>query len=492
MLLADASYVHSLLALETGKHRDALRHAKHCVHLNRRVWASLENRSSAQKKFSRSNGSDSEVDDLAVSVSNMSMQAKKAPIVLSITHESLKGVTFWSFVPSLFRGLSQLSNVFAHQGLFQESIYFAEQACKVAKAVEADSMILQNLSNRIEYWIQGGRADKASDLVEDGKHHVQRLGKTHELVRYESSIAQVQRALGESEEEMEAYDRAATVLSTITSPEFIQGLDRMASAEAAIVSQIAQMKIEEPAAKPKRRTRAAPPVRDRKTAAKPATKPAPKSIAQKTPVPTTNPEDECSQLLGLRGDILRRKAMALLVQEKLSTAAELLDEAATLQSGHVGIILQHSAKFKYLLLQAMKEISTDFTFNVLPESTISFPALARVDRKLSEPSESETAQFSSLQKGSARCPPLAKRGSKAAAKDDFVTILRKARDCVSEIQPMAIQAGSNSVLHQICSVLSHVTVLLSAASPGNTRGALHPLYAAYLTGKSINSIDIMV
>jgi separase len=58
-------------------------------------------------------------------------------LVVSNTHDALGGADFWFVVPALYRGLMQHSLVFANQGLFQEAIYVAEQAEKVALATQS-------------------------------------------------------------------------------------------------------------------------------------------------------------------------------------------------------------------------------------------------------------------------------------------------------------------------------------------------------------------
>ncbi|KAF3045482.1 hypothetical protein E8E12_007243 [Didymella heteroderae] len=56
-VLADACYVYSLLAASKGAHKEAARYAKQNVTLNRRMWAALESKISAQKALAESDAS---------------------------------------------------------------------------------------------------------------------------------------------------------------------------------------------------------------------------------------------------------------------------------------------------------------------------------------------------------------------------------------------------------------------------------------------------
>ena len=475
-VIANACYVYSLLALENGNFDGALRYAKRCVTLNRRVWATLENRTST-KRVSRPDSGDSEMEGLTEGLANLTNSVREVPVVMSITHDSLNGAAFWSFIPFLYRGLSHQSQVFAHQGMFQEAVYFAEQAYKVAAAVSSRSLRIDNLGRRADYWTQGGRADKAQDLLDSAKPSSS--DKNVALARYHCSAASVFHANDEFEKETGAYELAETLLHDLSIPSFIQQLDKIVSAEDALVDGISAMKLDANTTKKQPKT-----TRGRKPTAKAPARTAGKIAPPKSQIATST-RDECFRLSSLQGDVLCRKAMAMLLQDKLSAAAELLERAENLQNGHQGSILQQSSNFKRWLAQSMKEMSADFTFNVLPESTISFPALARTERKFSEGSSSRPEYLSPAHRASlmATSPVKGGRGKKST-KDDFAATLQRARQCVAEVYAVAIQTGSNSVVHQICRALGYVTVLLSATHATNTKVPLHPLYTAYLNGLS--------
>jgi separase len=123
-ILADASYVHSLLATATGSYKEAARHARQCVTLNRRIWAALESRANAKKTTADDTESDAEGSSRAAFDPLSSLRNDKGmPLIMSVTHDALGGPDFWSLVPVLYRALMQQSQIFAHQGLLHEAIY---------------------------------------------------------------------------------------------------------------------------------------------------------------------------------------------------------------------------------------------------------------------------------------------------------------------------------------------------------------------------------
>ncbi|KAF2814928.1 uncharacterized protein BDZ99DRAFT_434896 [Mytilinidion resinicola] len=469
LLLADASYVYSLFAMEIGRHDDALRYAKHCVTLNRRCWGTIENKSNA-KRAPFTGSTDAEMDGLTEGVANLSTSERDVPQAWSMTHESLSGTALWPHVPSIYRGLTHQSQVYAHQGMFQEAVFFADQAEKVASAVGAGSLLLDNITKRVQYWANGGRADKAQDVMAlaEPSFSQKHLG----LASFHLSSAAIYRATGEIDEEVEAYKNCESLLQVLSQDPFIHQLDRIVNAEDFLADQLSGMHLDVPE---KKSVKPARQPRGRRLAAKPPARTARKTPVARSPTPQPSTCEECTPLSQLHGDILRRKATAMLIQNKFTLAVELLEKAEAMQIGQHSALQHHLASFKRLVAQSMKDISTDFTFNTLPESTISFPALGRADRKLSE-----GARSSLLSPAARRTSVLAAsvRG-KGAAKEYFGVTLQKARDCLSEIHNMAYQIGANSIVNQVGRALSSVTVLLSAAHCGIIKGSLHPLYVAY-------------
>ncbi|KAL1632271.1 separin protein [Neofusicoccum ribis] len=478
-LLSEASHVYSLLSLSSGYPSEALAYAKQCVNLNRKIWLTVENRK-PRSDVSKTASSDSELDDVTNGVAKMAVQKNTAPAAMSMTHGALTGAAFWSFVPSIFRGLSQLANVFAHQGMLQEAVYFSEQASKVAAAVGAESFVVQNFSNTAQYYLESNRLDDASDCLAKADPSVSKLPSSIDLALYHTTSAQLRQLLEEDDEAVEKYDQANSIIQNLSDPVFIQSLEKLSSGEIEIVEKMSTMKLDEAPARA-RKTPA------KTTRAKKTTKAATKTTTRKTAtaVATSVPQkmaNECPPLEGLQASILCRKAALLLARDRLSEAVALIEKAAEMKLGQEAAVQHQTTRFRSLMSEAMREIAADFTFNALPESTISFPALSRGDRKLSEASQARPS-YLSIADTPSPVAPVAKKGTKGrkAPKEDFSALLKQARDCIAEVQSQAVHTSSTSAVQRVCSMLNEVTIFLSATIPKGVKGSLHPLYAAYLT-----------
>lgn len=508
-VLANACYVYSLLTASQGAHKEAARYAKQSVTLNRRMWAALESKINAQKALAENDASVLDAPSKLGTDLLASMRDDKGkPIVSSNTHDVLGGADFWFMVPSLYRGLMQHSQVFANQGLLQEAIYVAEQAEKVASATGSPSLMTDVASWQAACWAQSGRPDKAGPLLKAIEQPSDR--KTLSVAAYHSAIARVHHCTGDFDEEIASYGALEQLLEDLTSPAYIKSLGAIHPDLDSLASQIAGMsldaskpkatkapapaKVQKAAAKPPSRStsrsgaRSATGVRSRTGAAsaasasstsKAAPKGRPKSMIAAPSTETVSTADQCTTLHALQAEVLHRGALANLMQENLSAATTLIERVQDLQVGADRDVQHTWAKFKLMLAESAQQIAADFAFNTLPESTIAFPAIGSKDRRMSE--------GVLVKKATPPAPAKAKgtRGKKVAAvaKIDFTDTLRQAREHLLEVHALSATHGSNHLFQQVSNALGHITVLLSAVS--EARGSVHPLYAAYTSGKCL-------
>ncbi|KAF2823475.1 hypothetical protein CC86DRAFT_469265 [Ophiobolus disseminans] len=494
-IVADAAYVSSLLASITGDYKDASRHAKQCVTLNRRLWAALESRVNV-KKASSVEDAESSIDES--SKANFDPLAsmrndKGAPLVTSVTHEALNGADFWALVPALYQGLMQHSQVFAHQGLLHEAIYIAEQADKVACATKSPTLITDNAAWRADCWAQSGRPDKAKPILDSLAKDANR--KCLSVVGYQSAIARVHHWNGQYEDEITAYGTLDQLLQDLTSPTYIKALDRFVSDIDGLAEQMSQMTVDASVTQP---VKVATATRGRKPATKPAPRTASRSVSKPAPrarstvtagakkavvtkststssesMEVTSSAEQCSVLSSFQTSIKHRGVLANLLQEDLATATALLAQIEKLQGSLTQDISHVWATFKMLLAQSFKQIAENIAINTLPESTIAFPAVNLKERRSSEGATVKRAPLATL---------ATAKGSRAKkqVKEDFVDTLRTARDRLVEAHAASAMNGPNYMFQQVSMALGSVTVLLSAVSGTELGASLHPLYAAYM------------
>ncbi|KAE8824687.1 hypothetical protein PTNB85_09451 [Pyrenophora teres f. teres] len=484
-ILADASYVQSLLATSAGSYRQAARHARQCVTLNRRIWAALESRANA-RKMAAAEDIEPEAGTAFDPLSSV-RNDKGMPLVMSVTHDALSGPDFWSLVPALYRALMQQSQIFAHQGLLHEAIYVAEQAEKIASSTGSATLIIDNASWRADCWAQSGRPDKAESTLDTLNLASSR--KCLSTAGYHSAIARTHHWNNRYGEEIESYSRMEQLLTELSSPWYIRSLETFSPSVDALADQISSLALQPPASsKAKAGTRGRKPVvkaapkvvpkpvtnaRTRTTAAATA-KAVPKTTRQaRAPVvqETSSIADQCSALQILHASMRDRAILANILHDDLTKALELLGQAEELQTGLDQEVSHMWATFKARLAQSTKQIAEDFTVNTLPESTIAFPAFGLKESTLSEMATSKKGTIVPTKGGR----------TKKRSKEDFMDTLREARERLVEAHSLCATNGSNHLFRQTSMALGHVTVLMSAVCGSELPGSLHPLYAAYMS-----------
>ena len=486
-IMADASYVHSLYAAANGSFKEAARHARQSVALNRRLWAAFESKASVKKPITldeTQSNLDSSTRAAFDPLSSM-RNDKGVPLVMSVTHDALDGPEFWSLVPALYRALMQHSQVFAHQGLLHEAIYVAEQAEKVATAINSSTLITDNASWRADCWAQSGRTDKAETILNSLSHLASR--KSLSVAGYHSALARVHHFNGQFKEELASYDILAQLLGDLSAPEYIESLETFSPPIDALAKQMSSMSIDGTET-----AKAKPGTRGRKPAAKSTSRTAPKTstnarqkaataattkrkIVASTPAEPSGIAIQCSTLGILRAAMMDRGVLASILQDDLVHAFDLLGQAEKLQSGSSQEISHMWAAFKARFAQSIRQIAENITVNTLPDSTIAFPAIGLKEQSLSDnhPPKGNQVASSASSKGVR---------AKKQTKVDFLETLCDAREFLVKAHKLCASNGSNHLFQQISSALGHVTILLSAVVGTKLPGSLHPLYAAYMSG----------
>jgi len=488
-ILADACFVSSLLAVSNGNYKDAAKHAKQCVMLNRRVWSALEAKCNARRATELAHNETNGEGYVNANFDPLSSMRndKGVPLVVSNTHESLDGADFWTLVPSLYRGMMQHSLIFAHEGFLQEAVFVAEQAEKIVAATNSRSLILDNTSRRAELWAQSGRGDKAKTLLDS----IDLTVPYNHLAtaQYYSSIARMHHVNKDVDGELLAYETMETLLAKLVMPSYIATIDAFSPSVESLAKQMSAISLTNSESKDKKSTKStrgrkpATKVSSRttvKAAVKAPSKGGPKTVSktiQPTPPITSSVAEECLPLSNLQADVACRKALAILLQDNVSKAIELLEQAQAFEKNLDRNVTHLWASYKITLFQSMKELAKDFTFNSLQESTIAFPAISqREHTPLEGATEKRSVGVTSVTAKSTR--------NKQTANETFIATLREARERLVDTHALCFNTGSSHSFQQASYALSQVTVLLSAVSAGEVRGSLHPLYAAYMGGMS--------
>lgn len=484
-LIADAAYLHSQLAFARGQPDEALALAKRCVRLNYRAWSGLERQVASANKATQPDSHELDHSGLNESFSMLSVSACHAPAVMSSTHDSLRSPPFWSLVPTIYRGLALLSRLFVHQGMFLEAVYYTEQAQKIVDAVGAVPWIAQSLALNGAHWTRFGDLGKGETFLLQARDLSLRIDSGREPAIVYTHLANLHKIRRCWDEESSNYRLAGKVLSELTTTGCVESLEQASPAVSRLEEQMTKLALggDRPSGVATKKRQVQKPARDgiqhrRATLEKPA------AIAQDF-------ASQCVPLLRLRGDLLRQHAFSMILQRKMEDATLMLAEADELPKSQHGYIQQHLGTAKQLLVHALKDMSVDAVFCVLPDSTISFPAVTSAfsnkERQVYGRSPVKANKSSPPRKTAVKPGPRKTARAKTPILEDFKNVLCQARDSVSDIQTMAVQMSSTNTLHVISSVLRTVLMLLSAASAATAKSVVNPYFATYSTGRTTSS-----
>ncbi|KAL5335789.1 peptidase family C50-domain-containing protein [Aspergillus crustosus] len=434
-LVADVAYMSSRLAFAQGSIKDALYYAKLSVRLNCRIWAKVEKL--AQKKHDKAIYGDSS--ELEIVVEGM------AKLEVSKTSSNYsQGAPFWPHIGSHHSSLLNLASLSAHHGLFQDAIYYGEQALKINKSLNANVRLIESQAQLGSHWVLGGHLTEGQELLKSAKESSDELDNSIELVSVKMSLAVLYRAQGDYRNEYRAL-REAEKLTT----GFFESEPAQPSATSELEEKMDKLRIRpksrstrQPAATATRRTRSGT------------------TSARSTPKPPPNQGTalDSHMLSHVKSEILRQQAVCLRAQKEFEKASSLLTDARKFAVTRDSKISVHIGESEHLLADAIRHFATHAVYCVLPESTISLPSLQSPSRPASEASSGKSATRKT------RAPTRGTRSKAPPATEDFSVMLSKAGDCLNEIFHTATILGSTLDSHSASRLMSRISMLSHATA----------------------------
>ena len=485
-LLSEASYLASVHQFQRGYLQNALRHAKGCVSLNQRNWINLESkwRSKTQPTPNRH----SEINLSRPTTTKETENAQAPPMA----PESLNGAAFWTLVPSLVKCFSHLADILVHQGLFQESVHYLERAEKIACTVNADPHTLPIIDALTLLYARSNRLDKAKLCKEKATAISAKAQPSATLINHYLSVAQLYHSDRNFIDEMNTLELAIETFDTLSATSAAKLTAEITMEVESVTELLSDMVLGAKTNTKQKTTSTRKGTRIKKEGTISVVQ---KSDKQKREV-TAKQQDlvgstldtEQSRLDKLQGKIQRRKALCLLRQGRQDEASICLGRANATQSDFEANIEQRFSWFRKLLAQGMEELASDFTFNCLPESTISFPAAMLSTQPLVPLRQGRTVATSP------RKAKVVKKSSSAREKNpvpvtrrNFADTLFQARECLGEVYATALCRCSTWLIHQIYKSMCQITILLSAASSGTVKAVFQPCSVAFSLGKNSGS-----
>jgi separase len=450
-LVADAAFAQSRLSTAQGSMTQALFFAKLSVRLNCRIWAKVEKLAQKKQDKSLPAAASSDVEAVVEGVAKLDLSQNGASPDVSASY--IQGAPFWPHLGSHHTCLLNLATLSAHHGLFQDAIYYGEQALKIDKTLDANVRLVAAQTQLGCYWILGGHVDEGQSLLTSASESSKQIQTSVETVSLHMALASLYKVQGEHEKAFRLLQEADKAITAVTSSDATSITE--APDVAALEEKMEKLRVRSTRRTPStssaiatgRRTRA-------NSSASTATK---KASTPKTSLPDV----QSKSLLRLKGDVLRQQADCLRSLFDFDRSAQTLAEARQFATGRESKVSLEIGESGHLLADAIRNFASHAVYCVLPESTISLPSLM-------SPAKGEDTNMPAA-KPTARKTKASARGPRAKvqkASEDFSIMLSKASERLTSVFADATVLGSTLESHAASRLMSRISMLSHATTPG--------------------------
>ncbi|WPG98114.1 Hypothetical protein R9X50_00090000 [Acrodontium crateriforme] len=485
LLHGRAWLVHSNYLMSSGVRQEALSAAKRAARILNSVWSAMEHSSAPEEPQKRD---EHDISTITTGISKLRLKpvldASKSP---KAAGNNDTGAQFWPLLPLICKTLLHLSSLYIHHGLYLEADYYSNRAVQVSSSVGTSNFALRINTQRSLLLAMAGKLEDAEMCLEGCEQF--RL-EIPTLLNVNICIAKaaIRAREGSFDEAKELYGIAHSVIDTLKSPKFAQSIELIQHEEGLLENSWSSKSAEE-YDKPKSRTSRKPATTaPRSTSARSTTRVASRTATSRkinTTKAAAPPEADPPQsptksylLDKLKADLLMRKAIiSLRLGEEID---DLLSLIKPLCSTTFSTLSQRRLLSTSLMRKASTAMQSDFSLNVLQESTLSYPALLNTTRKASDQSQPKSSVILPSQ------GPVSKKIKSANARNgreatqiaSFGNILEAANECMIGISGASQKFCGTSIVHSEGSLLADITMLLSATGLSSMKSAQHPVRQA--------------
>ena len=481
-ITAEAYRVHSLLAAAEGQPSTALLLARLCVKNCHRSWAILERSQSRVDGAIRNGPIECENDPLVDGMSELSISASTGNT--STPHSMLFGVAFWTLVPRIVRGLNHLSLLFSYYGLYPEVRYYLQQGQRIAKAVEAASLDSQITALLGNYSIRSGGVDEGVLQVQQAEDLASGLPRDRHYASLQLFLATHYTKQGEWKAGECAIGVAETTIQNLVAKRFLDTLVHTRSTASTLEIDMGALTLQESKAKRSLQSRQRQPI---------LKKPKNKSVAQRDsskPPPSEAHAVDVLALYRLMGELNRWRINAKMSEGSIEAAASLLDDMYAGLCDQQDLVPQALLASRIRFRQGLEQFASDPVFCVIPESSISCPAIRtcngdRQDKQNKSSSPPKNRSGTSSKAATAKSAAKKNRPRSLSLAKDQMKLLRLAQDQISGVFGLAMTSSSTAIVHEVSDVLGKVLMVLSTVSSANSRTSISPGVLSYFLGESL-------
>lgn len=459
--LAQAALLASNLAFEMGDLDCAVLRAKQGVKISVRQWTALERLLGGDSSSPRATEGVPKIDLLTHTMSNMRISAGGGSKRLS-----RNGAAFWPFVQLHFEGFLHLSRLSAYCGNFQDAIYYAEQAKKVAEATSSDSLCKKAFATLAMHFAQAGDDDVSQVMVDRCTSSCGRIDYALGSLQVSMTIAGARLARDELTEGFRALEDAQKTISQI------QQTEQSYSPSKSAIKSLPARKAAQSACR---------------TARKASTRHLPSNSVVRggTDIDGKDMGNEVASSMAQMSILLQRQQAELhLLRSRFCMKAGASDDPGTSLAEAIPLARTAATDAWYYVLQAtvklgdaLRLLQSDAVYSVLAESTIAYPTRQRA---------SDVQDDGSGQRRPTTVMPsrsCKKVSNKRAARQDVLSepreLVRQARDILL-VASTTLPACSSTLADELSDLLTRAQLLSSLLSAG-------PAPSPYLIASQIHA-----
>jgi separase len=333
--------------------------------------------------------------------------------------------------------------------MYQETIYYAESAQKIAESTGSSLYRAQVLAWTGSIYHRAGKLTKALDF---GNEAFNELPED-----ISASRVQVACQLGGLFRDSGDEDKARELLQLAEETAQRLGDHRKVLSIQNEVKKTAPVAAKSRATAATRATRAA----TRTTRAKTAANPAPRTRKQEVIVKVQPSAAEVLKLpkdayqASLMASVILSRALGFISQKDWASALSTLEDARELPKLFGALSQEQVVTAISLIGHSTEQMIHDPVFSVIQDSTISFPAIAA--------SQGQTPP----RKG--RAGATERKNSKETSVPAFAEALRQAQELLLEAHASTLSTANSTMVHRISALLQNTVILLSATSTTQSR-----------------------
>ncbi|KAL8694999.1 MAG: hypothetical protein Q9218_000471 [Villophora microphyllina] len=468
-IVADVAALCSDLAGRRGDHYGALLSAHQGLKLAQQAWTTIDKRQKKDKSNLVDIHEEEELSVLADSISKITITESGSSGKESESQG--RASVFWCLVPQLHRAFLQVAHLYADGGMFKEAKYYIERSLKLAGGASASGLLIDSLHCLANLQTRSNDHIGANNNFGLAQRYLGSWDKDLRFVAFQIHLANYHLAKEETLAAEEAHRVIDTTLQDLSAEKLIDDILHRRSDVRALQEQISDLSISKVASHLPSNKKKVPVKRSTISRAVQTGK------GVKATLESSSDHGSASAMVRLRCAASQQRATLAVRQGKLKHASELLagaeNQSYTTQETVFDSILRAEISIK----RGLNAISVDPIFCVLPESTVSLPAVltARASQSLDVTDVPDMI----IGKKAVKRSTVVVKGRKTqvtpqTSGDVLCDGFRQAQTDTSKVMQLTKSVCPTSSLHHLSKIMAESLIRLSALSLSFPQPGLKP------------------